>query len=78
MSRIKDFTEIFNIITEIWNAVTLYKNMDIDGNEDAVCLDMCNRLQAIKNKHSDKRSGKLVSDISTAILHFIFYKEKKC
>ena len=77
MSRIKDFTEIFNIITEIWNAVTLYKNMDIDGNEDAICLDMYNRLQAIKNKHSDKRSGKLVSDISTAILHFIFYKEKK-
>lgn len=77
MSRIKDFTEIFNIITEIWNAVTLYKDMDIDGHEDAICLDMYNRLQAIKNKHSDKRSGKLVSDISTAILHFIFYKEKK-
>jgi hypothetical protein len=51
--------------------------MDIDGHEDAVCLDMYNRLQAIKNKHSDKRSGKLISDISTAILHFIFYKEKK-
>lgn len=77
MSRIKDFTEIFNIITEIWNAVTLYKNMDIDGHEDAICLDMYNRLQAIKNKYPDKRSGKLVSDISTAILHFIFYKEEK-
>ena len=77
MSRIKDFTEIFNIITEIWNAVTLYKNMDIDGHEDAICLAMYNRLQAIKSKHSDERSGKLISDISTAILHFIFYKEKK-
>lgn len=75
--RLEDFKTIYNVITDVWRTVSKYKYMDIKNHEDAICMDMVNELQAVRNKYQDKRSGKLAGDLSTAILHYIFFKENR-
>ena len=78
MSKFGKFKIIYNIITDVWNSISKYKNTDFtESNEDEICMDMVNEVQKVRNKYSDKRSGKLVSEIATAILDYIFFKEEK-
>lgn len=79
MSKINVFKTIYNIITDTWNVLSKYKNEDFTcQTEDKICESMVNELQEIKNKYSSNaREAKLVTDISTTILHFIFFKEDK-
>lgn len=80
MKKIDDFKKIyFDIIPDIWEICSKYKNHDFtEENESSICKAMTDEFQAVKGKYSDDRkAAKLVNAIVVAILDFIFFKEQK-
>ena len=75
MKKLDDFKKIyFNIIPDIWEVCSRYKNQDFTKeNEDNICKAMVNDFQSVKDKYSnDGKAGKLVNAIVVAILEFVF------
>lgn len=79
MKKIDDFKKIyFDIIPDIWEICSKYKNHDFtEENESSICKAMTDEFQSASNKHfaTDKKATKLFNAITVAILVFIFFKE---